>query len=30
VHLGVDLGGIITRGSLQSGIAAALNGGKSL
>jgi rsbT co-antagonist protein RsbR len=30
VHLGVDLGGIITRGSLQSGIAAALNGGKLL
>jgi rsbT co-antagonist protein RsbR len=26
VHLGVDLGGIITRGSLQSGIAAALRG----
>jgi PAS domain S-box-containing protein len=27
VHLGVDLGGIITRGSLQSGIAAALQHG---
>jgi rsbT co-antagonist protein RsbR len=29
VHLGADLGGIITRGSLQSGIATALNGGTS-
>jgi rsbT co-antagonist protein RsbR len=29
VHLGADLGSIITRGSLQSGIATALNGGTS-
>jgi PAS domain S-box-containing protein len=28
VHLGTDLGGIITRGSLQSGIAAALHEGR--
>lgn len=30
VHLGVDLSGIITRGSLQSGIAAALRGSQEL